>query len=279
MPVERGVGGRDDRPCAGAGGGFTGQVTGIELLEGSLDVFDVEHDDGCDSVVGIDFDDVEQFCLKAQIDRGLEADTRESRSPRVASTVDVVLSAIPTSATARMSRSRHPDRVGARVHDATAIVSGTIVGKNSAMASQSRAAKCVQKLLVHLACRVFQPWCRRLSCRTSQARCRGPASSKISQWLTQIAFDHEKPDLPPLGFEVLLRGPARACVTTVPTSFRRCTTRCRHVDVPASGQTWRERTRLSRPRSTSSAPVVDHRTVWSHRAISCFGWLRRLPRR
>ena len=30
------------------------------------------------------------------------------------------------------------------------------------MASQSRAAKYVQEALVHLACRVFQPPCRRL---------------------------------------------------------------------------------------------------------------------
>ena len=41
--------------------------------------------------------------------------------------------------------------------------------------------------------------------------------------VAQIAFEREERDLPPLGFKVVLRGPAYAWVTTAPTSFSRCT--------------------------------------------------------
>ena len=42
MPVERGVGLRDDRPGVRVGGRFAGEVSGVELLEGGVDVVEVE---------------------------------------------------------------------------------------------------------------------------------------------------------------------------------------------------------------------------------------------
>ena len=45
MTVERGVGLRDDRPRVRVGGRFAGEVSGIELLEGGVDVVEVEHDE------------------------------------------------------------------------------------------------------------------------------------------------------------------------------------------------------------------------------------------
>ena len=44
VPVERGVGPRDDRPCVRVGGRFAGEVPGVELLEGGVDVVGVERD-------------------------------------------------------------------------------------------------------------------------------------------------------------------------------------------------------------------------------------------
>ena len=45
VPVERGVGGRDDRPRVRVGGRFAGEVAGIELRDGGVEVVEVEHDD------------------------------------------------------------------------------------------------------------------------------------------------------------------------------------------------------------------------------------------
>ncbi len=43
-PIERGVGPRDDRPRVRVGGRFAGEVPGVELLEGGVDVVEVEQD-------------------------------------------------------------------------------------------------------------------------------------------------------------------------------------------------------------------------------------------
>ena len=61
VPVERGVGPRDDRPRVRVGGRFAGEVPGVELLEGGVDVVEVERDERRDPVVGVDLDDAEQF--------------------------------------------------------------------------------------------------------------------------------------------------------------------------------------------------------------------------
>ena len=61
VPVECGVGPRDDRPRMRVGGRFAGEVSGVELLEGGVDVVEVERDSGHDPVVGVDLDDAEHL--------------------------------------------------------------------------------------------------------------------------------------------------------------------------------------------------------------------------
>ena len=61
VSVERGVGPCDDRPCVRVGGRFAGEVPGVELLEGGVDVVEVEHDARRDPVVGVDLDDAEHL--------------------------------------------------------------------------------------------------------------------------------------------------------------------------------------------------------------------------
>ena len=59
VPVERGVGLRDDRPRVRVGGRFAGEVPRVELGDGGVEVVEVERDDRRDPVVGVDLDDVE----------------------------------------------------------------------------------------------------------------------------------------------------------------------------------------------------------------------------
>ena len=61
MPVERGVRPRDDRPCVRVGGRFAGEVPGVELREGGVDVVGVERDACHDPLVGVDLDDAEHL--------------------------------------------------------------------------------------------------------------------------------------------------------------------------------------------------------------------------
>ena len=61
MPVERGVSPCDDRPRARVGGRLAGEVSGVELFEGSVDVVGVEHDARHDPLVSVDLDDAEQL--------------------------------------------------------------------------------------------------------------------------------------------------------------------------------------------------------------------------
>ena len=62
-PVEPGVDPCNHRPRVRVGGRFAGEVSGIELREGGVDVVDVEHDDRRDPLVGVDLDDVERLVL------------------------------------------------------------------------------------------------------------------------------------------------------------------------------------------------------------------------
>ena len=61
VPVERGVGLGDDRPCVRVGGRFAGEVAGVEFGEGGVDVVEVEHDARRHPVVGVDLDDAEHL--------------------------------------------------------------------------------------------------------------------------------------------------------------------------------------------------------------------------
>ena len=81
-PVERGVGPRDDRPRVRVGGRFAGEVPGIELLEGGVDVVEVEHDARRDPVVGVDLDDAEHLGVErlGPLVAAREADTTEGEA-------------------------------------------------------------------------------------------------------------------------------------------------------------------------------------------------------
>ena len=59
VPVELGIGTRDDRPGVRVGGRFAGEVPGVEFGEGGVDVVEVEHDDRHDPSVGVDLGDAE----------------------------------------------------------------------------------------------------------------------------------------------------------------------------------------------------------------------------
>ena len=59
VPVERGVGLGNDRPRVRVGGCLAGEVSGVEFLDGSVDVVGVEDDLRRDPIVGVDFDDDE----------------------------------------------------------------------------------------------------------------------------------------------------------------------------------------------------------------------------
>nr|WP_142386790.1 hypothetical protein [Mycobacterium sp. QGD 101] len=57
-PVERGVDFRDYGPRVRVRCGIAGKVPRVEFLEGGVDVARVQHDGRCDSVVGVNFNDV-----------------------------------------------------------------------------------------------------------------------------------------------------------------------------------------------------------------------------
>src|SRR6516162_11526577 len=60
-PVERGEGPRNDRPHVRVGGRFAGEVSGVEFLEGGVDLVDVEQDAGRELAFGVDFDEAEHL--------------------------------------------------------------------------------------------------------------------------------------------------------------------------------------------------------------------------
>ena len=61
VPVECGVAAGDDRPCVRVGGGFAGEVAGVEFRDGGVEVVEVERDDRDDPLVGVDLDDAEHI--------------------------------------------------------------------------------------------------------------------------------------------------------------------------------------------------------------------------
>ena len=77
-----GVGPRDDRPCVRVGGGFAGEVSGVEFREGGVDVVEVEHDERRDPVVGVDLDDAEHLGVErlGPLVAARQADTTEGEA-------------------------------------------------------------------------------------------------------------------------------------------------------------------------------------------------------
>ena len=123
---------------------LTGEVAGVELGEGGVDVVEVEQNARRESVVGVDFDDGQQLDaerLGTLFAARSVVRVRARRSPRVAMTNDSVFST-PTSTTARKfaiwaSRPRWMPPLTTRRRSSLQLSSATI----SAIASQSRAAK------------------------------------------------------------------------------------------------------------------------------------------
>ena len=133
MPVERGVGARDDRPRVRVGGRFAGEVAGIELLEGGVDVVEVERDARRDPVRRRRSRRCRASRRRTRSGRWsrpeMRTRLRARRSPRVAMTVDVMFAA-PTSATARMFAICDISTVSdPGVHDPTTIVGQNVVGQ------------------------------------------------------------------------------------------------------------------------------------------------------
>ncbi len=58
MPVESGVGIRDERPYGRVRSRFAGEVTGVKLRDGGVDVVGVERYERCDPVFGVDLDEL-----------------------------------------------------------------------------------------------------------------------------------------------------------------------------------------------------------------------------
>src|SRR5215208_6421901 len=86
VPVERGVGLRDYRPCLRMGGGFACEVSRIELREGTLDVVVVEDDVRRNPSVGVDLDDAEHLDAELPVPdvsiRGVDTHERETFTSR-----------------------------------------------------------------------------------------------------------------------------------------------------------------------------------------------------
>ena len=81
-PVEPGVDPCNHRPRVRVGGRFAREVSGIELREGGVDVVEVEHDDRCDPLVGVDLDDVRaSFRIVVAVGAGSVKRSRVRRSP------------------------------------------------------------------------------------------------------------------------------------------------------------------------------------------------------
>ena len=194
------------------GGRLAGEVAGVELREGSVDVVEVEHDDRRDPLVGVDLDDVEHLGVelpralhrgrKHGCDEGkaLPADRNDGRRDGSCSDVgdrphvrDVGVSTVSDS----------------RVHDPTAIVDGQCPRPVAPPWRPSRGPRSTPESLVHSACRVFQPRCRRL--QFLEPRERGVEVCLVEHLaaVDHVAFDRQKVDPSPLGVEALLRGPMR----------------------------------------------------------------------
>ena len=114
------------------GGGFAGEVLGIELLEGGVDVVDVEREERRDPVVGVDLENVEHISVErlGPLVAGRETGMNEDE-PLAAGRNDGLTS---YACTPDVGGRPHDfdDGIGAlseaEIHERTAIVDGNVVG-------------------------------------------------------------------------------------------------------------------------------------------------------
>ena len=178
VPVERGVAARDDRPRVRVGGRFAGEVAGVELGEGGVDVVEVEQRRAptirsSASISTTSSTSVWNASGRVAI-REVGHELRTRRSPRVAMTVDVTV-VIPISAIARtfaISASR-PCRTPAFTTRRRSSMR-KVVGQHLRHARPSRGPRSTSKSARTTWLAAFSSrGAGRLSSRTSRARRRG----------------------------------------------------------------------------------------------------------
>ena len=159
MPVERGVGIRDDRTRVRVCGAFAGEVTGVEFLEGGVEVVEVERDCRCDPLVGVDLDDVQD--IEAEL-LGLPTAARESST----SEDDVIptgrygirrLCSAEISCYPEVLDEGVPPGLQVGVYHPTAVVESDVVNHHLRHGVPVAGGESLQKAIGHLACRVFEP--------------------------------------------------------------------------------------------------------------------------
>ena len=117
---------------------------------------------------------------------------------------------IPTSAMARNLGDRGiPTVSDAGIHHPTTIVGGNVVGQYLSHGVPVAGREVRLEALVRSACRVFQ--LRRRTTELVEPRERGVEVGLVEHLaaVDQVAFDHHKLDVPPLGVEALSRRPIR----------------------------------------------------------------------
>ena len=143
------------------GGGFAGEVAGVEFFEGGVDVVDVEHDNRRNPLVGVDLHDGEKlgkkgfdpFARQSKTCEGKVPAARRQDGPRHVCRPqlghrpcvrDLGVSTI------KDSRADHP----------TAILIGQVVGQDLRHGVPIARRKVRQEAVAYLAGRVLQPRCR-----------------------------------------------------------------------------------------------------------------------
>ena len=195
VPVERGVGPRDDRPRVRVRGRFAGEVPGVEFLEGGVDVVEVERDSRRDPVVGVDLDDAERLGVERLgplIPTG-GADTTESKTLPAGRNDDkrdglgTDLGGGPHVRDFDISTVSDPD-----VHDPTAIVDGEVVGQYLRHRVPVAGREVRLEAVVYSACRVFQ--LRRRTAEFVEPRERGVEVCLVEELaaVDQVAVDRQQ---------------------------------------------------------------------------------------
>ena len=226
VPVERGVGPRDDRPRVRVGGGFAGEVPGVEFLEGGVDVVGVEHDARRDPVVGVDLDDAEHFGVErlGPLVAAREADTTEDE-------------ALPAGRNDGRRHVRDPE-VGdrshvrdlgistvsdSRVHDPTTIVDGNVVGQHLGHGVPVAGREVRQKRSATWLAAFSSRGAGRLSSSNLASAASRSASSKTSQRLIRSPSTVKMLIIRHSASKPSCEVPCATWVTTAPRSLSRCT--------------------------------------------------------
>ena len=88
VPDERLISADDDRPCVRVGRRFAGEVVGIELGDGGVEVVEVEYDSGHHHPVGVDLIDFQRFYAERIWPRVLLLESHVAEAETIASQSD-----------------------------------------------------------------------------------------------------------------------------------------------------------------------------------------------